>query len=226
MDASFACAIPGEVTDYSGELPTVGIQVSPEDYSPHTSPVMCERSVKPGVALFRQLVLESLGGRDVGICRPCVGSPSSDHHEGRAWDWGMNASNPGEAARVDQLMQWLLAPSPEEEPHANFRRLGLRYMIWNRQIWSATTKEWKPYIGISEFGRPRSPHTDHVHFSFSWPGARAETSFYDWLRGGSLPPPVEPRAPGMLLPVFLIGGGAVAGWVAATWASGRGRRRR
>jgi hypothetical protein len=218
VDASFACAIPGEVTDYSGGLPVVDIQVSPEDYSPRTPPVMCERSAKPGVVLFRKLVLESLGGRDLGICRDCAGAPSSDHHEGRAWDWGMDAGNPGEAARVHQLIQWLLASSPEGEPHENFRRLGLRYVIWDRQIWASTTKEWRPYTG-------RSAHAEHVHFSFSWPGARAETSFYDWLRGGSLPPPGGPRPFGMLFPIVLVAGGAVAGWVAVTWASGRTRRR-
>lgn len=41
------------------------------------------------------------------------------------------------------------------------KRLGVWYVIWNRQIISMTyeSQGWRPYTG-------KSPHTDHVHVSF------------------------------------------------------------
>ncbi len=46
------------------------------------------------------------------------------------------------------------------------RRFGIMYIIWNHQIWGtyAPQRGWAPYTGSV-------PHTDHIHFSFSWDGA-------------------------------------------------------
>jgi hypothetical protein len=54
------------------------------------------------------------------------------------------------------------------------RRLGVMYIIHNRRIWGSyrATEGWRPYVGAN-------PHTDHVHFSFSWAGARKQTSYWD-----------------------------------------------
>jgi hypothetical protein len=54
------------------------------------------------------------------------------------------------------------------------RRLGVMYIIYNRRIWASYRAEegWRPYVGAS-------PHTDHIHFSFSWAGARKQTSYWD-----------------------------------------------
>lgn len=52
------------------------------------------------------------------------------------------------------------------------RRMGIMYVIWNHQIWSpGPDSTWRAYTGTN-------PHTDHVHISLSWAGARAETSFW------------------------------------------------
>ena len=160
-----------------------------EPYAPLESPQKCDRMPKPGVKMFRDWVLQNFGGFDVGIARDChIGKPSH-HHEGRAWDWGMDAKDPAEAAEVERLFALWLAPGPDGEPHALFRRAGLRYMIWDKKTWSAATKTWRPYDGYDADGQcPKPPcrndHTTHVHFSFSWAGANADTSFYDWLRAG------------------------------------------
>jgi hypothetical protein len=54
------------------------------------------------------------------------------------------------------------------------RRLGVMYIIYNRRIWASYRAEegWRPYVGAN-------PHTDHIHFSFSWAGARKQTSYWD-----------------------------------------------
>ena len=53
------------------------------------------------------------------------------------------------------------------------RRLGIMYVIFDHRIWGSYADEqgWRPYTGAS-------PHTDHVHFSLSWAGAWARTSYW------------------------------------------------
>jgi hypothetical protein len=93
----------------------------------------------------------------------------------------MDAGNADESARVDELFNWLLNNDAEM-----FRRAGLAYIIWDKLTWSAFKPYWHPYDGFDEAGQCkrsscRDPHTNHVHFSFNWPGADGETSFYSWL---------------------------------------------
>jgi hypothetical protein len=151
---------------------------------------------RPGVLAFKDFVLEQLGGGSYGTARPCVPGQLSGHHSARAWDWAMDASDPDDVARVNELLEWLTANGAEL-----FRRAGLSYMIWNKRSWSALRPEWRPYDGFDEEGkcakvRCRDPHTNHVHFSFNWPGAEGETSFYQWLASGRpVKPPVVPPGP-------------------------------
>lgn len=205
---SAACAIAG-VFPFVSDLPVVDPPVSVEDYAPRAEAVHCDPAPKPGVVAFRALVLGHLGGTDLGICREC-GPGSSEHYEGRAWDWGVRADRPADVERVEKLVAWLLAPGEHAEPHANFRRAGLRYLIWDGRIWSGGTKQWRRYSG-------RSAHRDHVHFTFGWDGALARTSLYDWLRAPFQPPP--PAAswwPGVAVGI----GGGMLGWALAA-AAGR-----
>ena len=167
-----------------------------EPFEPYSAPVGCGGKEKPGTAAFRDFILSTVGiGRDVGIMRCCdptnpdcgMDHPS-EHHVGRAWDWGLSASNPEQAAAAQLVLDWLLAPDAMGNQAAMFRRVGLIYIIWNRQSWHNPTKGWQTYTG-------KNPHTDHVHFSFGVPGAMAQTSFYRWLGttpGVDQPPGVEP----------------------------------
>jgi len=179
-----SCLVAG-VFPFVSELPSVNTQVSVEDYAPRVEVLTCDPPPKPGAVAFRAFVLGHLGGTDLGICRAC-GEGRSEHYEGRAWDWGVRADRPEDVGRVAKLCSWLFAPGPHGEPNANFRRVGLRYLIWDGKIWSGGTKAWRPYSG-------RSTHRDHVHFTLGWDGARAQTSFYDWLRHPiTIPPEVAP----------------------------------
>jgi len=186
------------------DLPEIVTNVSVEDYSPRDEASTCDPSPKLGVSEFRAFVLEHLGGTDLGICREC-GQKPSEHYEGRAWDWGVRTDRPEDVVRVEKLMAWLLAPGAFGELHANVRRVGLRYMIWDGRIWTGGTRSWLPYSGAS-------PHRDHVHFSFGWDGALGQTSFYNWLKDptGATPPP---PAGSPWLKVALVAGSVATGWV-------------
>lgn len=145
---------------------------------------------KAGVVAWANFLVENVGGGKGRIMGPCNGR--SGHAAGRAFDWMVSALDPVDKAKADAVIEWLLANDAEM-----FRRVGLAYIIWNKKIWSAGSKIWKPYDGFAADGSCpsppcRNPHTDHVHFSFNWPGAAGETSWYRWLEGSR---PVEPPAP-------------------------------
>lgn len=178
-------------------LPSPAFGSPVEPVAPLTPPGKCDlMSPRPGVTAFRDWVLKNVGGRDVGIGRECVaGAPAtSDHNEARAWDWGMWADKPEERSKADEFLGWLLATGPGGEPFELARRAGLRYIIWDRRIWTSGSTDWKPYDGFGADGKCtkftdgkaacRDPHISHVHFSFSWPGALGQTSFYNWIRNG------------------------------------------
>jgi len=148
------------------------------DYEPQTG---CRQRAKPGVVAFADLLLETYPTTgSLGILRGCDVGGTSEHKEGRAFDWAVSAKDTRDVTRVRNLMSWLLATDRHGNRFAMARRLGIQYMIWNHRIWRAyqATTGWSDYAGSV-------PHTDHVHFSFSWPGARKQTSFWS-ARGGQI----------------------------------------
>ena len=147
-----------------------------DGYASYQGQSTCDPTAKPGVVAFRNAVLAAHPGTwDSGIVRACHIGGASEHKEGRAWDWGVLVGNPA----ADDVLNKLLATDSCGNPHALARRLGLMYVIWNKKIWRAykASAGWQPYTGSN-------PHTDHVHFSFGWSGALAQTSFF----GGSCEP--------------------------------------
>lgn len=134
----------------------------------------CSETAKPGALGFRELALRNYPTTtDLGIVRRCGADGASEHEEGRAFDWGVNANNAADRARAEELLAWLLATDRFGNKHANARRLGVMYIIWNHRIWGAYLPDqgWRPYTGTN-------PHTDHVHVSFSWAGALKETTWW------------------------------------------------
>ncbi|MFF8224208.1 hypothetical protein ACF06R_25845, partial [Streptomyces rimosus] len=150
--------------------PDFGPRIDP--YAPYDPQRDCDPAAKPGVTGFRDLVLAAYRDtRDLGISRPCGSGGQSEHKEGRAWDWGVEVN--GQSEPADDLINWLHATDRHGNRHALLRRFGIMYMIWNRRIWMANRPDagWQPYRGSN-------PHTNHIHFSFSWPGARKETTWW------------------------------------------------
>ena len=146
-----------------------------EAYQPYVGQAVCDPVAKPGVRAFSSLVLDAYPGTtSLGIVRDCGVGAASEHKEGRAWDWGVSAYNPRHVAEVQELLTWLLATDRTGKSHANLRRLGIMYVIWNKKIFKA----YQPSLGWQTYTGP-SPHTDHVHFSFGWAGAKKLTSFWD-----------------------------------------------
>ncbi|WP_068423915.1 peptidoglycan-binding domain-containing protein [Janibacter terrae] len=140
--------------------------------SPYIPQSVCDPDPKPGVTAFARLMANHYDEFNYGISRAC-NYGLTEHSEGRALDWMLNAYDPHERAVADGVIAWLLAPDSEGRPAAMARRFGVMYIIWNRQIWGTyqMSTGWRPYNGVS-------PHTDHIHFSFSWDGAMQRTSWW------------------------------------------------
>ena len=145
-----------------------------EVLSPYQGQTICDPVARPGVTRFKDLVLATYAGTaDAGLARACSTGGSSEHKEGRAWDWRVSTSNPTQAAQARDLLTWLLATDVHGNTAAMARRLGVMYVIWDRRVWKSyqASLGWQAYTGAS-------PHTDHVHVSFSWAGASGETSYW------------------------------------------------
>jgi len=149
-----------------GSLAPSGILEPAPTYVPQTS---CDPVEKKGIKAFKALVMATYpAGRDWGTVRDCSADGTSEHLEGRAWDWNVDVKNPAQFAQAGQLLGWLTA-----DAGANARRLGVMYIGYNHRIWAAyrASEGWRRLSNSN-------PHTDHVHFSFTWNGANKKTSFW------------------------------------------------
>lgn len=166
-----------------GLLPATGAAAGPpapvqqpvaaEELAAFVPQISCDPVAKPGVVEFRDLMLGYYKrGRAGGITRGCtVGT--SEHSDGRAYDWMLDYTDGAERAAATKALAWLLAPGTDGTAGLKARRLGIMYIIWNRRIWGAyrAAEGWRAYSGSD-------PHRTHIHVSFSWEGAMGRTSFW------------------------------------------------
>jgi hypothetical protein len=143
-----------------------------EGYASYQGQTSCSPSAKAGTKkLSTWLQRKYPGTGSLGIVRACKVGGKSEHKEGRAFDWRVNARNTKQKKQADAFLKSLLATDRYGNRHALARRMGIMYVIWNKRIWSTSGRGWRAYTGAS-------PHTDHVHISLSWNGARGRTSWY------------------------------------------------
>ncbi|HEX6682138.1 MAG TPA: VCBS repeat-containing protein [Candidatus Limnocylindrales bacterium] len=157
--------------------PTPAFGPAIDAYAAYDGQNTCDPTAKPGVVGFRDLLNRTYGTHTSGISRACDSGGTSEHKEGRALDYHFNYGNPAQRADAADLLAWLLATDRYGNRHAMARRLGMMYIIWNHQIWEA----YRPGAGWQAYTGP-NPHTDHIHFSFSWRGARKQTTWWTAAR--------------------------------------------
>jgi hypothetical protein len=152
----------------------------------------CSPVAKPGVVdLSKRLLKAFPTTRSLGIVRACSVGGQSEHKEGRAFDWGgLNAHSAKDRARVARFVLWLMKSDTYGNRYAMTRRLGIQYLIWNHKIWGSYSASagWRKYTGAD-------PHTNHVHISFTWAGARKATSFWTGKVAAPAPPPAPRPTP-------------------------------
>lgn len=169
----------------SGLLTVAPAQAADEPldpYQPYEPQTRCEPTAQPGVVEFAALLLEAYPASGwSGISRDCGVRGTSEHKEGRAFDWAVSAANPLQRAAAQAALDRLLATDEAGNRHALFRRFGLMYIIWDRQVFRSYRPDegWQPYSCDPGAGYDDC-HVRHVHFSFSTAGAQRQTSW--WTR--------------------------------------------
>ena len=141
--------------------------------TPYEAQVSCDPRPKPGVTAFAALMRARYKTGYVGTYRPCQGD-TSEHYDSRAMDWMLSVNNPTQKAIANSVTAWLSAGGG-----VMARRFGISYIIWNHKVW----KEYRPERGWTVY-TGSVPHTDHVHFSFSWDGAMKRTSWWTGRANG------------------------------------------
>ncbi|MCK0112227.1 peptidoglycan-binding protein [Ornithinimicrobium sp. F0845] len=127
--------------------------------------VVCDPVTKPGVIAVANLLGQHYDRPGYTLDRSCI-DLRSEHYDGRAVDWQLDAYDPMDRRIGDAAVTWLTDNDGEVA-----RRLGIQSIIWNRHAWHSYDGIWKGYVG-------QSPHTDHVHLSFTWDGAYMRTSWW------------------------------------------------
>ncbi|MFC5731063.1 MULTISPECIES: hypothetical protein [Nocardioides] len=154
-----------------------------DDYAPYQPQTRCAPKAKPGTVVLGRWVERRFGGNLGGISRPCRVGGRSEHKEGRAFDWTVNARRPADRRRVHRFLTTLFATDAAGNPDALARRMGVMYVIWDDRIWSAWNGfRAEPYrhSGCKRLRRcsPTLRHRDHVHVSITRQAARGLNSWY------------------------------------------------
>jgi hypothetical protein len=153
--------------------PTPNFPATIDPYAPNDPQTTCKSAAQKGTMALRDLFNRAYGSHVSYFTRACDEGDTSEHKDGRALDYMLDINNSADKAVADDILGWLLATDKYGNKHANARRLGIMYLIWNRQIWSAARQSegWRPYSG-------ENPHRDHIHFSLSWDGALQKTTWW------------------------------------------------
>lgn len=173
LGAGLVGALPGVASAVVTPPKPTSLPTAVEDLQPYVGQEGCDPVAKPGVLAFQSLLMNTY--RDtgsLGIVRDCGIGGTSEHKEGRAFDWAVSVDNAQQVAEVKALTDWLIAYGGPDFA-SNARRFGIMYMIFNHRIWKA----YQPELGWQAYTGP-DPHTNHVHFSFGWNGAKRSTSWW------------------------------------------------
>lgn len=154
-----------------------------EDYPSYQPQTRCSPAAKPGTVAMGRWIVRRYGGGFGGISRPCQRRSTSEHYEGRAFDWSVSATSAADRERVRRFLQDLFATDRPGNTHARARRMGVMYVIWNDQMYAAWDAYEAERYQSSSCPRLRTcsatlRHRDHVHISLTRKAARGETSWY------------------------------------------------
>ncbi len=128
--------------------------------------IVCDPVERPGIEAFGNLIGAHYERPGYGTARACI-DQKSEHYDGRAIDWQLDAHDPQDRRIGDATVTWLTDNDGEMA-----KRFGIQSIIWNERVWrSYEDIGWRGYVG-------QSAHTDHVHFSFTWDGAAMRTSWW------------------------------------------------
>ncbi|WP_150237856.1 coiled-coil domain-containing protein [Nocardiopsis quinghaiensis] len=108
----------------------------------------------PRMAAIRDEIIQTHGAPyPVG----CWRASADDHGDGRACDFMMSSGGAVPSAENQALGTQIAQYGIE-----NADRLGIKYIIWEQQIWQSTSRQW---TWMNDRGSTTQNHYDHVHIS-------------------------------------------------------------
>jgi hypothetical protein len=159
-----------------------------DDYAGYEPQTRCSKQPKPGTVALGEYLVATYGGSGGAVNRPCSGSGTSEHKDGRAVDWILDADDPADRRLANQFLADAFATDAQGNPQALARRMGIMYVIWSDHFYPAYHQfEKETYLSSSCRSKRRCSktlrHRDHMHISLSRAGGRGLTTFYvDLLR--------------------------------------------
>ncbi|PUA82537.1 hypothetical protein C7S10_02010 [Nocardioides currus] len=166
-----------------GGAPATSKYVMPVDsYATWKPQKTCVTKDRPGTVALAQW-LSARGGAYGGTLRSCKSGGSSEHKDGRAFDWTLDATSLDDQATAEAFITEAFADDEIGDTDALARRMGIMYVIWNDRIYSAWYGfEPRPYLNSGCRSRKTCSktlrHRDHMHISLSMDGAEGRTSWY------------------------------------------------
>jgi hypothetical protein len=154
----------------------------PEDYASYQPEKACRDKPRAGTKKLAAWINDSFdGGTAVASMRRCDTS-TSEHQDGRAIDWTMDATKKKDRRQVNRFFQRIFAVEDGEHDHALARRMGVMYVIWDDGMYSAYRTSGADHFERRAYGcgcgSKTTRHRDHVHISLSLRGGRGRTSWY------------------------------------------------
>ena len=149
-------------------------------YQPQTN---CAPKPKPGTQALGRWVVRTYGGGYGRISASCAGRSVSEHKEGRAFDWTLNAARAADRARATRFLNRIFATGPSGERAELARRMGVMYVIWSDRIYASYDQfRVRPYKSSSckrlATCSKTLRHRDHMHISLTRGGGLGRTSWY------------------------------------------------
>jgi len=163
--------------------PTAAAAAPVEDYASYRPQTRCAAAAKPGTIVVGRGLVKLFGGGFGPIWRRCAGGSVSEHKEGRAFDWTLDAARKADRQRARKFLDTAFATDSAGNEHARARRMGIMYIIWNDHMYAGYDRfEREPHLSPSctslETCSKTLRHRDHMHISLSRLGGYGQTSWY------------------------------------------------
>jgi hypothetical protein len=155
-----------------------------EDFGWYEPQETCTPEAKPGtLALARFLMRQYPGTGSSGISRSCASGGTSEHKEGRAFDWRVDASSERQKRQAHDFLDRLFASDRRGEPDALARRMGIMYVIFDDKIYGSY-RGFEPADYLHSACNKLATcsrtyrHKDHMHISLTRAGGWGQSSWY------------------------------------------------
>ncbi len=154
-----------------------------EDYARYQPQEHCHPKAKPGTKALARWLLRR-GGGEGPMSRSCKSGGTSEHKEGRAFDWTLDASRKKDRKVAQAFFEFAFAEDKHGNTDAKARRMGIMYLIWNDHMYAGWNEFDKEDYLSSSCKKPHKcsktlRHRDHLHISLSRPGGKGLTSWYE-----------------------------------------------